>query len=123
MNGIKQKFTLIEVLVAMGVFMVGIAPLLGVLASTTRNYQGEVKKSNISHFVREKMIEFREGAVPSASHTTYQDCPVHYKNMKYKVELLKDSWLFKVVRLEVLDTEKSGSGNLNCFNYIHILDQ
>ena len=80
----KQKFTLIEVLVAMGVFMVGIAPLLGVLASTTRVYQGQVNKSNVASFVREKMSEFRNGVGVTSSSSNLM-APKPYDNMTYRV--------------------------------------
>lgn len=55
----KKSFTLIEVLVAMGVFMVGVAPLVGVVAASTRNFQASVQKSSMAQFAKEKLLEYQ----------------------------------------------------------------
>ena len=61
---IHKNFTLVEVLVAMGIFMVGVAPILGVVMSLTRSYQGDLLKNRASHFASSKIEEYKSQATP-----------------------------------------------------------
>jgi type II secretory pathway pseudopilin PulG len=115
----KQKFTLIEVLVAMGVFMVGIAPLLGVLASTTRVYQGQVNKSNVASFVREKMSDFRDGVGVVSSANIEADKP--YDMIRYSVDI-QSKISCNIIQLSVEDKNSSSSAPSHDFTYIEVVD-
>jgi type II secretory pathway pseudopilin PulG len=55
----KTSFTLVEVLVAMGIFMVGVAPILGVVMSTTHKQQENLIKTNINSLALQKLAEFK----------------------------------------------------------------
>lgn len=46
----RSRFTLIEVLVAMGIFMIGVAPVLGLMSSTTRIHQNNVRLAQVTSF-------------------------------------------------------------------------
>jgi len=53
----KKHFTLIEVLVAMTVFIVGVSPLLGVLTSLTVNHVGFMNEHKVNSFLKYKATE------------------------------------------------------------------
>lgn len=116
----KQKFTLIEVLVAMGVFMVGISPLLGVLASTTRVYQGQVNKADMANFVREQMTDFRNGVDVTAS-TEMIKAPKPYNNIRYSVSV-QPTISGNIIQLSVLEDITSSTSKSYDFTYIQVVD-
>jgi len=53
----RRYFTLIEVLVAMAVFLVGISPLLGLLSSVTLNHVEYMNEKKVSGFFEHKIRE------------------------------------------------------------------
>lgn len=67
-----KSFTLVEVLVAMGIFMVGIAPLLGVVMSLTRNYQDNLAKNNMASYALKKIDELKLSPLAPTPVTTYK---------------------------------------------------
>lgn len=55
---IRKTFTLVEVLVAMSVFLVGITPLIGVLASITVDHVEKRSANLCTDFIKHKVREF-----------------------------------------------------------------
>lgn len=53
----RSPFTLVEVLVAMAVFIVGVAPLLGVLTAMTSNHIDYINETKAGKFFQFKIAE------------------------------------------------------------------
>ena len=51
----KHKFSLVEILAAMGVFMIAIAPLMGLLMRTTKVHTMNIKKIKAQMLAKEEM--------------------------------------------------------------------
>jgi len=66
----KNKFTLIEVLVAMTVFVIGIAPLLGVLTSVTMDHIEFKNKGKAEVFLKYKAREIIDSNVGASAENT-----------------------------------------------------
>jgi prepilin-type N-terminal cleavage/methylation domain-containing protein len=56
----QQHFTLIEVLVALAVFVMGIAPLLGLMAANSRQFQSDQTIFQEADVLYERMAEIRD---------------------------------------------------------------
>jgi type II secretory pathway pseudopilin PulG len=129
----KHSFTLIEVLVAMGIFMIGIAPIMGVLTATTRNFQSETAKSKIGALAEQKFSDVRAGGEPtSEAETTSTSFPglKYYKGVNTILNNGYDKMY--LVTLAVAPTEETKtlnatsiySANINCqvFTYLHVVE-
>lgn len=82
----KKSFTLIEVLVAMTVFIIGIAPLLGVLTSVTLNhveYKNESKVDKLLKYKAREIMDSNESAFPYDSHKNRYTKEI--KNVVYSI--------------------------------------
>jgi hypothetical protein len=83
-----KTFTLIEVLVAMGVFLVGITPLIGVLASLTLDH---VEKRNVSlsnDFLKHEIRKIIDAETAEPLGESFNE-PSENKRIRYEIEVIK----------------------------------
>ena len=114
-----KPFTLVEVLVAMGIFMVGIAPLLGVVMSLTRNYQTNMAKNNMASFALKKLEEFKMSATaptPVISYTV-----TGQPGLSYFLDVVTVFPNYRYVTLTVGPTDINSSANVQ-FSYLHYVE-
>lgn len=74
----KQTFTLIEVLVALGVFVMGIAPIMGLMAANSRQFKEDMTIFKENDVLYERMREIRDeihngsGAFTNSGHDLWR---------------------------------------------------
>lgn len=106
----KRAFTLMEVIMAMGVFMLGMAPLLAVLTATTKVHSDNMFKIKANMLASERLNEvqinakvdtnFWTATLPTPSVTSSTKYPALQYLEKYEEEL------YGLVRYELGITTK-----------------
>ncbi len=96
---IKRNFTLIEVLVALTVFLVGITPLIGVLTAMTEKHLEFESSNKGSAFIKYKTREISE------SETSWSDISTteaeYFQNLYYELIVNKLSHSIQEIRIRV----------------------
>jgi Tfp pilus assembly protein PilV len=95
----KHNFTLVEILVAMAVFMIAMAPLMGLLMRTTATHTNNIKriksqmlaKDELARFTQYKLESFTNfnNATNKSKFTTSGDIRQHtrYNGLAYKSDI------------------------------------
>ena len=132
---ITKKFTLIEVLVAMGIFVVGISPLMGVLTATARNSQRDMQKTNLSRLANMKIQEYKMMATITPS--SFNSCGNYsiYPGVGYcqSANVIINNGFDTAYSIELtvgvgINSDNTVSDtimyspNLTYFNYIHVVE-